>query len=161
VAHPACFAHDRVHQRRKLGLDRRRAVEAQFECLGDQTQQDEKLRKGIQHMQRIQKVGHSNLVRREPSPHRWPYVITFESDKSTRRASVQDGIDEDHIVGLADVRQQGETERPTIEDPDPIWDLVAPEKHFNCRHTQTVVTAENVAQSENQERPRASRRRHF
>jgi hypothetical protein len=136
-------------QRRAHG---RRTSDAQFERRRHNPEEYETLRIAVEPAHPVQQIRDADLMRRQPLLDGRRHVRAFESHQRSGGRVGADGVDEDGGVGLFEIRQEREAERPAVQD----LDLGRPfERSIEGAHrdrSQPVVAAQDIAEPEDQQR---------
>ena len=151
VAKALHLTHDGLNKYVKLHFARIRSDHAQVDGFRHEPQQRNASRIAIDEACGVQKIGNSDLVRRQTIAHGIHYLLSVNPDKGPRWAVGTNGIDKDHTVRFRKQSQKGQTKRPPVFQMyvrrDPIGALHA----SNRSGTKSIIAKQHIAKSENED----------
>ena len=154
MPHRSDLRRQTVDQRRQVLLHRWGALEAELEALGHQPQEHHRLRIGVEKPQTIQQIGHPDLVHRQAVPNGRGDVFAVEADQGARWLVGAHGVDQDDVPSLGQVTEQRKTQGAAVEGFDLGRQHVLPGETDDGLHTEAVVTTQDVAEAQHQQRLR-------
>jgi hypothetical protein len=138
------------YEQRQGGLHRRRAADSQFECTGNQPEQDEVSGVMTEPARAFQEIRHAYLVGGQPVFDSGHHLGALETNERTRRGVGPDSIHEDHDVLPLQIRKKGQTKRPAVQNlhfrrPE---ELLIEEVHGEG--AQAIIAAQDIAEAKDE-----------
>jgi hypothetical protein len=147
VAHAARLGDDRLDEQRDLPFDLGRPLDAEAESQRHESEQHEAAGVAVVEARPVEQVGHSDLVGRQTVQNGGRHVVPGQPHERPGRGVVADGVDEDGVLGVLDVRQEREAERAAVEDQRLVGRLPVAVEPGDGGCAQAVVAAEEIAEA--------------
>jgi hypothetical protein len=151
MSHAPCLRDDLFDEPRETALDRGGAFDGELDAGRNQAEQHQTPGITVAKSGAEEQVRDADLMGREAVKNRRSDILSEQPDKRPGRLVGVDGVDQDYVARVLQVRQEREAESPAVGDPDAFGSLPITVEPGDGGRPQTVVAAEKVSQPQHQE----------